>query len=61
MGKEIEIIIDNGIVTVDQIGYTGTACETALQGLFDQLGMIKTQDKKDEYFQRRVNNVNQYE
>lgn len=61
MGKEIEIIIDKGIVSIDQIGYQGSACENALQGLFDALGVIKNQDKKDEYYQKRVSNIQQYE
>lgn len=61
MSKEIEIIINNGEVTVDQIGYQGTTCENALQGLFEQLGQIRTQDKKDEYYQKRVSNIQQYE
>jgi hypothetical protein len=61
MSKEIEIIIDKGIVTVDQIGYQGSACENALQGMFEQLGQVRTQDKKDEYYQKRVSNVQQYD
>jgi hypothetical protein len=59
MPKEIEIIFNpkDGTVEIDQIGYQGPLCENALTELFDNLGVIRNQDKKEEYHQRV--NVNQ--
>lgn len=39
----------DGTVEIDAIGYAGSACETATQGLEQMLGITRTREYKPEY------------
>lgn len=61
MAKEIIVKIspDGKEVSIDQVGFSGAACDSECKELFNALGKIKKQTKKTEYYaKKKVQNVN---
>lgn len=59
-GKEIEIIIGtDGTVSVDMIGYQGNGCSEEAGKIIDALGTALKSNKKNEYYQKKKNEVKQ--
>jgi len=56
----IEFTIKNdGTMEVDMIGFKGQACEEEIKALLDSLGGNLKTTKKDEYYQKEKNQVQQ--
>ena len=48
---EIEIkILPDGTIDIDMIGYKGTACDVELKKLVKNIGVITSNQKKQDYY-----------
>ena len=57
--ETIEVKIDkDGKVTIDAIGFKGRNCTNATDGIERALGVIKSRDKKPEYNQDNLEELN---
>lgn len=53
--RQIIVIVDSdGNVKIEAVGYKGPACTKATQALEEALGMVKSRDKRPDYYVEEV-------